>query len=364
MRANPANFSAVVVSHAEGFSAAMANAVGRAANEADIRSAVDRQLAFLERATDIAFNSRHEFTVASGRIDSVYDRVVIEYKNPNSVADRIGSTLDSPSSQRLLDQIKSRFSDIQQDVGHSISSLFGVGIDGRRFLFVRYRDNHWLEEEPVAITAATAARFLWSLFNLGISGKAFVASNLAQDFGGGSEPATAFISAAYRVLISTDHPKARTMFEEWTTLFGQVCGFDAIRSRSKIEALAELYGFTSGQEELNPTALIFAVHTYYALFMKLLASEIASFFHRIPSPVQRLIHASSSERLRTALEELESGGLFRHLNIENFLEGDLFSWYIPAWEPELNDSLRRIGSTLDRYNTGTFQRTLYIIRTY
>ncbi len=28
------------------------------------------------------------------------------------------------------------------------------------------------------------------------------------------------------------------------------------------------------------------------------------------------------------LEELEAGSIFRHLNITNFLEGDLFAWYM------------------------------------
>ena len=55
-----------------------------------------------------------------------------------------------------------------------------------------------------------------------------------------------FISACYNGILSTDNPKARTMFEEWTTLFGLVCGYDNIRSRDKIATLAEIYGFSLG----------------------------------------------------------------------------------------------------------------------
>src|ERR1700730_12192088 len=109
----------------------MTDVVKQAANEAEIRSAVDRQLAFLERDANIALSTRHEFTVASGRIDSVYDRVIIEYKNPNSPADRIGRTIDAAGSQRLVNQIRSSFPDIENELGHSVSSLLGVGIDGR-----------------------------------------------------------------------------------------------------------------------------------------------------------------------------------------------------------------------------------------
>jgi hypothetical protein len=49
----------------------------RAEKEAEIRIAVEKQLAFIEREADVELEGRHEFTVASGRVDSVYDRVII-----------------------------------------------------------------------------------------------------------------------------------------------------------------------------------------------------------------------------------------------------------------------------------------------
>ncbi len=52
--------------------------------EEEIRIAAERQLAFIEREAGVKLEGKHEFTVASGRIDSVYDRVIIEYKNPSS----------------------------------------------------------------------------------------------------------------------------------------------------------------------------------------------------------------------------------------------------------------------------------------
>ena len=66
-----------------------------AANEEEIRIKSERLLAFIEREADVKLEGRHEFTVASGRIDSVYSRVLIEYKNPKSSGDRIGPHLDS-----------------------------------------------------------------------------------------------------------------------------------------------------------------------------------------------------------------------------------------------------------------------------
>ena len=82
---------------------------------------------------------------------------------------------------------------------------------------------------------------------------------------------------------------------------------------------------------LKPAELLFAVHTYYALFMKLLASEIIAFFHKLPTPLQKMMQAGTSTKLKRGVDELEAGSIFRHLNITNFLEGDLFAWYLPVW---------------------------------
>src|SRR5437773_8444391 len=67
--------------------------------EEEIRIEAERQLAFIEKQTGIKLEGKHEFTIASGRADSVYDRVIIEYKNPKSPGARIGPKADSPGQQ-------------------------------------------------------------------------------------------------------------------------------------------------------------------------------------------------------------------------------------------------------------------------
>jgi|SRR5579863_10393004 len=161
MPKRPADLDEKIKKGASAFADAVRHAAASAKTEADIRSAADRQLSRVEDLAGITLHPRHEYTVASGRIDSVYERVVIEYKNPNSGADRIGKTLASTGSAKLLQQIKSRFSDLENDLGHPINSLFGVGLDGNRFIFVRYRAGAWAEEEPVEVTSESASRFLY-----------------------------------------------------------------------------------------------------------------------------------------------------------------------------------------------------------
>jgi len=87
--------------------------------------------------------------------------------------------------------------------------------------------------------------------------------------------------------------------------------------------------------------------------MKFLAAEIISFFHKLPSPTQRILKASNKAKFQDEINELERGALFRHFNITNFLEGDLFSWYATSLNTEIEDGLRTLVRKLDEYNPGT-----------
>jgi hypothetical protein len=320
--------------------------------EEEIRIQVERQLGFIEREAGIILEGKHEFTVARGHVDSVYDRVIIEYKNPKSPGDRIGSKLDSPGSQKVVEQIKKRFYDMRFEFGHPLNTLFGVGLDGNYFIFVRFRDDKWQVQEPVEVNRYSSERFLWALFNLGQKGKPISPEFLAGDFGAvEGSVATAGIHSLYNAISNTDHPKALTFLNQWKILFGIVCGYDVESPSEKIIKLADFYSVPV--RGVKPAELLFAVHTYYAIFMKLLASEIMAFFHKLPTPHQEMMQASTSNKLKREMEKLEEGGIFHHLNITNFLEGDLFTWYTAIWDEKIEQLIRNMVTKLDNYNPGT-----------
>lgn len=102
------------------------HAAAIADKEEEIRIEVEKQLAFIQKEAGIKLEGKHEFTVAKGRIDSVYTRVLIEYKNPSSPGDRLGPKLDSPGSKKVVEQIKLRFRGLKDEHGHPFNTLFGV----------------------------------------------------------------------------------------------------------------------------------------------------------------------------------------------------------------------------------------------
>jgi methylase of polypeptide subunit release factors len=334
------------------FADQLRHAAALADKEEEIRIEVERQLAFIEREAGVKLEGRHEFTIAQGRADSVYTRVLIEYKNPSSPASRLGPRGDSPGSKKVVEQIKERFHGLRDEHHQPLTSLFGVGFDGKYFIFVRFRDGKWEVQEPEELSKHSAKRFLWALFNLGQKGKPFSPEYLAGDFGAHEHSlAIPGVHALYDAIVATDHPKAQTFFNQWKILFGEVCGYDVENPSDKIKKLAESYGVAA--RGLKPAELLFALHTYYALFMKLLASQVVSFFHNVPPPPKKMLAAGTSAKLKREMEELERGSIFPHLNITNFLEGDLFTWYTAVWADPIERLVRRMVSKLDEYNPGT-----------
>jgi hypothetical protein len=255
----PTSLDDLISKKAEEFADQVRAAAGMADKEEEIRIEVENQLAFLKKEAGVELKGKHEFTVASGRVDSVYNCVIIEYKNPASPGARIGPGPNSPGAKKVVEQIKSRFYDLRSK--ETLNTLFGVGCDGNHFIFVRYYNDKWQVQDPVEVNKHSAERFLWALFNLGTRGKRFEPDYLAGDFGSAEgSVARSGIKVLYDAIATTTNPKAQTFFSQWKILFGEVCGYDVDNPSEKIKKLATFYGAQS--KGVKSAEMLFAVHTY------------------------------------------------------------------------------------------------------
>ena len=116
-------------------------------------------------------------------------------------------------------------------------------------------------------------------------------------------------------------------------------------------ALSQLYHIN---QHTDLKLLLFSVHTYYAMFMKLLAAELLSLQQGalLPSIAEQL-PASSSEVLRSTLNNLENNTWFKAQGINNFLEADFFGWYLSCWNNEIEEAVRSIARCLAEYEPAT-----------
>ncbi len=338
---------------AERFAEELRRAADHAKNEEHIRVAVERQLEVIGQDLEVRLEGEHEYTLLRGEVDSVYGSVFIEYKNPANAGARLGPNLSSPGTRKVAEQIDQRFADVALKTGRTGAAMLGIGCDGRYFVFRRLVSGRITSEEPVEVSRWSARRFLWAIFNLGQRGLALTPEFLADDFGSDSPRGQQGISALAKAL--GDHegePRVKTFFRQWKTLFGEVCGYDLDNPRGHLRALSDKYGRRGD----DPIRVLFALHTYYALFMKLLAAHVVSYFQTIgASPLGEMDRAPSSDALRDRLRHLEDGDVYGALGVTNFLEGDLFSWYLSAWTEDIERAVRSVAARVLEYNPNSLR---------
>ncbi len=185
----------------------------------------------------------------------------------------------------------------------------------------------------------------------GLARKPLDADLLIKDLGPGSRVAKKVVSIFYDKIAHAKSERCKMLFDDWRRVFSQVCAY----SPEKIAGLEAIYGIR--KDGINYEALLFAVHSYYALVMKLLAAEVAVLFGGffLKSYTRKLENAylRGPDQLRDELKELEEGGIFVNLGIENFLEADYFAWYLDEWDDEVADAIVGVIKKLSEYEPGT-----------
>mgnify|MGYP005833776345 CR=1 FL=1 len=349
MRQGVADLERLIVNHSRKMAEAMLAAAGAAGSEEDIRHECNSLIDQFIALSGLQVKGRHEYSIGGGRVDSRYQGVLLEYKHPKG-PQRLTDDMASPGAKHVVAQIKKRSEDFERDEGYRPERLLGVGCDGNAIIFVRYRSGKWDVEAPRPVTRHTVERLLRALVSLGAEGHSFTPERLAEDFGADSPLPGMAIAALYQAITQARSRKARMFFNQWKLLFGEVCGYDVEGTSPKVAELAAHYHLAGGQ----PAPLLFGVHTYYAVLMKLLAAEIASTFSQLGTSVlKKCAAAATNAQLRREMAQLEHGGIWTQLGITNFLEGDLFSWYLAAWSDEVAEAVRSIARALDAYDPAT-----------
>ncbi|HQE92287.1 MAG TPA: N-6 DNA methylase [Anaerolineae bacterium] len=330
-------------------------AAARAAhNEAEFEHVMNNAIATVAQDLGVTLDFRQEYTLAQGRADAVYNRLVIEYENPGALRPQ----LSHGATQHAVQQVKGYLTGLAQAEHQAPDRLLGVAFDGYYFIFVRYHEGHVIVEEPLNITPASAERFLRSLFSLA-SGRALVPENLVEDFGSQNDLSRQVTAALYTALTGHADDLTQRLFTQWQHFFGETAGFEAaggkIRHRQELRAFAEGMGLHAGQADIP--RFFFAIQTYFSFLVKniarlVLQAHVGGTLGTTPLTTIANLHG---EALRAELRRTEDGGIFRALGIKNLLEGDFFAWYLSAWDAPLEEALRRTLARLAGYNPATVQ---------
>ena len=301
---------------------------------------------------DLNFIQRDELVLANGRPDSVYNRLILEYKKPGVIKPNNAKNRD------VISRVQGYIEDYAQKEGWKKERLLGVAFDGIMFLFIR-KARKWIYQEPVPVTPESIEYFFQNLTKL-TGGNPLLPEYLIRDFAVAESPgsvATKAIKAFYFALTTNDDPKVDAFFKQWAVQFSDVHG--AIENKKfDTETLFKTYGFTKDeQKDFSYLAFFFALDTYYSLFMKLLAFQVVGYYTMgaMVGPPLTDWEKLDSLSLKRKLKQVEDGGIFRDLGISNFLEGDLLSWYLNDWNSSIEEAVREMIKRLNGYDPQTME---------
>lgn len=355
-----------------------------AANEEELRIGVEKLLEPTLQRLGIAAQPRYERQIrrtvltAPGRADALYGQAIIEYEPPGKLSTQQGIS----STRRQLEHYLQGIAGIGRQREPALRRMAGIGLDGYSIFFLRYRGDRpppaeqhkpkpqttqlpLVVEEPIkgsfsligpySITEESVNEFLLHLRAL--HRRPLTADELAREFGPTGDMAHEVVNALYSRLtdcLTTPQnrfPRVETLYEEWKRIFGIVYGQELVKAQRDAQVLARLYHITEFTD-LKP--LLFAVHTYYALFMKLLAAELLSLQQgALLASIAEQLPALSGELLRDRIEQMEKGTWFEAQGIRNFLEADFFGWYLSAWNADIEKAIRRLARALAEYEPAT-----------
>jgi hypothetical protein len=236
----------------------------RARSEDDVRVWVSRCIEDeILKPLGIKEVGRYEYTLVSGaRVDALYGHVVIEYKAP-------GKLSTQSDIQRAKEQVI-RY--ITQEAGSKAEYTRYLGvIISDKIAFVRYdpRADTWILRGPYEIRREVIVKLVEAL--RGLRRKPLDVEHLLNDFGPKSEVTVKLVKTLYSKAVNLkEGGRAWLLFRDWMRLFRQATGYKP-EELEELPKLASEYGI---QGNVNYDALIFSIHTFYALLLKLIAAEI------------------------------------------------------------------------------------------
>jgi len=282
--------------------------------------------------------------VSGVRKDALYGTVILEFKAPGKLRNR-------RDFEEAREQVK-KYIKSEAVTPEYYGRYFGVVTDGFQIAFIRFRKGGWEETEALEINAQTILRLLEAI--RGLKRKPIDVRFLLEDFGPESNTSRSSILTLYKALLNSSSHRTQMLFEDWRRVFSQVCAY----SKEKLEGLIDYYDLKD-HKVIDVEKLMFSIHTYYTILMKLLTSEIVTLFSDslVGSYLKLLEEAylKNKSELLYQLKELEEGGIFTELGIKNFLEADYFAWYIDEWNDKIAEMVYKIVEKLLDYEPATVE---------
>ena len=311
-------------------------------------------LKFYPIKEDSVYTKRHVATSKRdkrGRIDSRIGALVIEYKFK-------GKLQTIKQKDEAIQQIRRYLEGLYAE---NPREYVGFITDGKKANFIVLDENKNITEGAYAKLSGIHLEKIVKTIVL-LEKSAFTPENLVKDF---CQPEDKNVAkelslVLFDVLEHQMTNRTQMLFNEWRELFrlahDDQSKQQAIEDRRK--SLSKVIGRRFSDNSLEYLTL-YALQTAYAIIVKIIAYKFISkikFKHSFISFTD--LASRDSETIRSQLNRLEEGAIFRDLGIGNLLEGDFFAWYCvdDQWSDEIAKVIKKVFSVLTNYeDTALFQ---------
>ena len=287
---------------------------------------------------------RHKFI---GRADAISNGLVIEYKRQSKLA-------SEKDKQKAIVQASNYLLQIKETVDCEYQA---VVTDGRKVCFIFFLNGTLKSTAFRAIGIDEIDLIVKSL--IFVDGKKFISGNIHKDFSieSSSGISKTLAKALFASIINESTVKTTMLYSEWESMFhlsandnGQ--NFDIVKRQ---QALSQIFECEISRDE--DYKALFALHTTYAIIVKLIACKVIS---KVAFDDDIVYYSDlttvTSQSLRTFFESVEDGYVFSSGGIRNLLEGDFFSWYTSSeqWNEQLATAIINAVKAVDDYSTFSF----------
>ncbi|MCX7049484.1 MAG: N-6 DNA methylase [Candidatus Sumerlaeota bacterium] len=334
--------------------------IQRSRTEEDLKIGFEKALAPLCKDIGISLRPQYEKSIfQGGRTDVIHGQVIIEYEAPSAF--RSPAAIEHAFAQ-LVGYMQGEAAERKDTLYLQDPRLVGIGFDGETIFFVHYRGDKvdfktelaskdFHRSGPYLFDIESARTLLTHLRAL--SRRLLSADSLEEVFGPYGALAPRMVSALTDALKNWERaPRVHTFLNEWKRLFGIVYGEQLTGHQiQEAQALRDLYKVDS---DVGFQEMLFSVHTYFVLIMKFIAADLLMLSESAykTSFCDDLTHSGKTNIIQQ-LSEIENGGVYARRGITNFLEGDFFRWYLDAFSPRLEESIREMARALAEFEPAT-----------
>lgn len=315
-------------------------------SEADVRSAWIKEL---ENKLGVKFSLEQKY------VDARYNQTIIEFKAYKSFHQK---TTSQKFKEAIYERLEKYIPERSKEEGIPQSEYIGIAIDGESIAIAYFPEgSSKIVHGPILKLSLASVSLVFDICKRS-KRRAITAENLISDFGHMSDIGIETMQTLWNTLTvfleKPDNNKVKMLFQEWKALYGQVADLSEYQEK----AINNSLGFqceTSSPERLS--MILFVIHTYDSILIKLIAAEIVSQAVKLTSYedfAQHALNLSDDELIQTMEADIEQGNLYSRANIYGFVEEVLFSWYIDAYHEgintvELANSFRQVFIGLSTY---------------